>query len=464
MKTIYTALLVLAAMYCQAQAINIDSIINAQMLQKEIPAVSAMIVKKGEPLWFKAYGKADVSQDINATTNTAFMLASISKTITATALMHVYDNGGFQLNDPINNYLPFDVYNPNFPQAEITVKDLLTHTSGIADNWDILLNYYVDGDSPVGLGDFMEDYLTSTGANYDADNNFNTHAPGTFYEYSNIGAALCGHLVEAITGIDFNTYCKDSIFTPLCMDNTAWFINELNTANVALPHYYENGSYVGVPHYGYPDYPDGQLRTNVTSLGRFLNMYMNYGEHNGVRILDSTTVALMLSSVIPAVDAGQGLMWYSGPLAGRTVWGHSGGDLGVSTEMIYSKEDSIGVIVLTNGDGINNGVILSRLFQYALTLSNGTGGYPCGVLLSDNEIPQQNIEFKAYPNPCTSTLTIETGESFSALPIEIYDITGKKVSEVKETTGNKTTLNTAAFSPGFYTVVWNGRHIKFIKE
>ena len=89
--------------------LNIDSVIQAQMTQKRIAAVSALIVKNGEPVWFKAYGKANVAQDINATSNMSFMLASISKTITATALMQVWENGSFELDDNINDYLAFDV-------------------------------------------------------------------------------------------------------------------------------------------------------------------------------------------------------------------------------------------------------------------------------------------------------------------------------------------------------------------
>lgn len=465
MKKLIAAILIATTFAASAQTINIDSIIQAQMAQKHIPAVSALIVKKGEPVWYKAYGKSYIEMDINATPGTSFMLASVSKTVTATALMQVWENGGFSLNDDINDYLPFEVHHPDFPNDIITIKHLLTHTSGIADDWDVLDAYYVEGVSPVALGDFMEDYLTPAGANYDASTCFNTHAPGTFYEYTNMGASLCGYLVEAITGINFSQYCRDSIFTPLCMDNTAWFINELDFNNVALPYFYENNLYQGVPHYGYPDYPDGQLRTNSTSLGRFLNMYMNYGVHNGTRILDSATVALMLSEQIPGIEPGQGLIWYSYPFEGTTVWGHSGGDVGVSTEMLFSPTDSIGVILLTNGDDIDMDIILSKLYAHGKNLTTITPTYPCGTLLADYEQPAKEKQlFDIYPNPSSTTVTLSTGNSFLKLPICIYDITGKKINDTKETDDRKIILDISNYQKGIYVAVWNGISTTFIVE
>lgn len=445
--------------------VNIDAVIQAQMSQQHIPAVSAMIVKKGEPVWFKTYGKADVDQDINATSNMAFMLASVSKTITATALMQVWENGEFELDDNINDYLSFDVVDPNFPNNSITFRHLLTHTSGIIDNWDVLDILYVDGDSPISLTDFCTGYLNVGGTYYNASNNFANQAPGTYYDYSNVGATLCGYLVQSITGIDFNQYCKDSIFTPLCMDNTAWFLSELNENNIVMPHYYENGEYTVVDHYGYADYPDGQLRTNATSLGRFLNMYMNYGVHNGTRILDSATVVTMLTEQVPSLEAGQGLIWYGGTMLGKTWWGHNGGDLGVSTEIRYIPADSIGVVLLTNGDDIDLDFMLDNLLTYGLELNTTSANYPCGDLVDNEEyVYVPNAALNAYPNPANGFVTLETVQSFNNTVIDIYDMTGRNVKHVTNPSGSKVQLSTTDLKSGVYSVHWNNRHIRFVKE
>jgi CubicO group peptidase (beta-lactamase class C family) len=445
--------------------LNIDSVIQAQMTQKRIAAVSALIVKNGEPVWFKAYGKANVAQDINATSNMSFMLASISKTITATALMQVWENGSFELDDNINDYLAFDVVNPNFSSNAITFRHLLTHTSGISDDWNTLGSLYVYGDSPIPLADFCQGYLEQGGPYYNAASNFTNNAPGTFYEYSNVGATLCGYLVESITGIDFNQYCKDSIFEPLCMDNTSWFISELNVSNVVLPHYYENGQYYSEDHYGFPDYPDGQLRTNATSLGRFLNMYMNYGVYNGTRILDSATVATILTEQVPTLEDGQGLMWYSGTQSGKTWWGHNGGDLGVTTDMRFFPADSIGIVLLTNGDQANYVPMLNQIVNFAQSLPNINNTYPCGDLLDAEEyVYVPNALLNAYPNPANGFVTLETDKSFNNNVIDIYDMTGKKVKQLTKIVGSKVQVGIAELPAGIYSVHWNNSYVRFIKE
>lgn len=465
MKRIVLSALLFCFAASKAQTINIDSVVQQQMSLQHIPAVSALIVKKGEPVWFKAYGKGNVDTDVNATSNMAFMLASVSKTITATALMQVWENGGFNLDENINDHLPFAVVNPNFPNDIITFRQLLTHTSGIIDNWDVLDVLYVDGDSPVSLADFCTGYFSIGGAYYDADLNFANQAPGTYYEYSNASATLCGYLVQTITGIDFNQYCRDSIFTPLCMDNTGWFLSDMNQNNLASPHYYENGAYVVAPHYGYPDYPDGQLRTNATSLGRFVDMYMNGGIYNGTRILENSTVDLMLSEQVPAISPGQGLIWYSDVFLGKTYWGHNGGDLGVSTEISYFPEDSVGIVLLTNGDDIDLDPLLDNLFAYALELNTTGAGYPCGELLGvDEEAFIPSAILSAYPNPANGFINLETDKSFNNLSVDIYDVTGKRVMQISNITGNKIQLNTAGLPTGIYNILWNNKHIRFVKE
>jgi CubicO group peptidase (beta-lactamase class C family) len=150
--------------------------------------------------------------------------------------MNVQENGGFELDDDINDYLPFSIFIPDYPDSIITFRELLTHTSSFKDNWNILDTIYVHGDSPTSLGDFMKGYFKEGGVNYDANKNFYSVPPGTHYHYCNEGAALCGYLVELITGIPFDQYCNDSIFKPLCMDQTSWFLSGLDSNTIAMPY------------------------------------------------------------------------------------------------------------------------------------------------------------------------------------------------------------------------------------
>ena len=148
-------------------------------------------------------------------------MASISKTITATALLQLFDNGKFKLDDNINDYLDFKVEIPGYSKV-ITFRMLLTHTSGIADGKVLDEEYYYGKDSPVKLDFFLEEYLVDGGEYYYKNQNFHDFEPGSDHEYSNVGNALIAGLVEDISGMEFNAYCKKNIFEPLKMNSTFW--------------------------------------------------------------------------------------------------------------------------------------------------------------------------------------------------------------------------------------------------
>lgn len=340
---------------------GLDNFININMLLHHIPGLSATIVENGNVLWTESYGYSNISQSKYVEDSTLFMLASISKTFTATAIMQLYEDGHFDLDDPINDYLPFDVIHPTHPTTDITFHMLLTHSSSINDNYDNMP--YYDGDSPIPLGVYLEDYLTPGGDLYDSDLNFNSWEPGVNYDYCNIAVALIGYLVEVISGTAFDEYCEVNIFEPLDMDETAWFLADLDVNNIAVPYHWNGAEYVPYGHFGYSDYPDGQLRTSITQLRNLYIMMLNNGEYNSEQILEEGTVELMLSSQL-AFKPSQGLIWYRKQVGGRTLWGHNGGDNGVRTEMYLEPETNIVVGYLSNGEYLFRALI-SKLFNFA---------------------------------------------------------------------------------------------------
>jgi len=135
---------ILSDKYVSYNTYNLDSFIVAKMSQYHIPGLAASIVKEGDIYWTCAYGFANIEDSIEVTDTTLFMLASVSKTVTGVALMQLWEAGLFQLDNDINNYLPFEVHNPNFPDSVITFRMLLTHTSSINDNWDEMPYYIGD--------------------------------------------------------------------------------------------------------------------------------------------------------------------------------------------------------------------------------------------------------------------------------------------------------------------------------
>src|SRR5262249_34119564 len=135
-------------------------------------------------------------------------------------------------------------------------------------------------DSPISLADLTEGYLTPGGAYYDQMKNFEPKAPGAKSEYSNMGIVLAGYLVEVISGIPFDQYCKENIFAPLGMAKTSWRLADIDRSLLAEPYDKSSAGYVPYGQYGEPDYPDGMLRTSVLELGRFIIAYMQGGRYH----------------------------------------------------------------------------------------------------------------------------------------------------------------------------------------
>ena len=350
----------------------LDAYLEGQLETLGVPGLSAAIIKNGTVQWSGGYGLANVETGLPMTADTPIMLASISKTPTAVALMQVWEEQGFDLQSDVDDILGFSIDNPGAPNDPITIHQLLTHTSSIQDNWSVMDAYYVEGDSEIPVGTYLEAYLNSTGELYEASRNFSSDAPGTSYDYSNIGAATVGHLVEALTGQDFGAWCNSRIFDPLGMTHTGWFLADFDPDVVAMPYRYNQGSeeWVAYGHYGYPDYPDGQLRASAHDLAVFLATISNAGTYDGTRILEASTVESLLASQIPSIDPEQGLIWFGFDWLGSTWYGHDGGDWGINTDMMFRQEDGTGFVLLVNGE-LNNYIafydVEERLIQEAAT-------------------------------------------------------------------------------------------------
>ncbi|MBK6754103.1 MAG: serine hydrolase [Flavobacteriales bacterium] len=441
------ALLLIALIATQAQAQTaLDNFITDHMATEHISGLAAVLVRDNAIVWYGNYGLADRDLSTPVTDSTIFMLASVSKTITATALMQLVEDGLVGLDDPVNDHIPFTVVNPNHPDSVITIKQLLTHTSSIQDNWDLMP--YTVGDPTTPLGDFLLNYLDASGANYDPVLNYNSFAPNSTYQYCNIAFALCGYVVEAVSGMPFNQYCNTNIFQPLCMDNTGWFLSEVDTTLVARPYTYAAGTYTDEGLYGYADYPDGMLRTTALSLAKFMYTHMNHGHFNGVQLLDTATTDLMLDPAVPDIEPAVGLCFHTYNDAYGTWWGHSGGDIGVSTNMEFDVATNTGLLILTNGEG-NFGPIRNRIMiELDELINEHVADMACTIVLPVSTPEVTRAEpFTLFPNPATDQITLSLGDRTGQ--VRITDMTGKVV--LSQTYTQRMDIH--QLEPGTYTVV-----------
>ncbi len=344
-------------------AVSLDSFITATMSQNHIAGLSACIVRDSGIAWQGTYGLANIEANTSVNDSTLFMLASVSKTVTGLALMQLWEQGSFGLDDDINDYLPIAIVNPNFPGQPITFRMLLSHTSSLKDNWTVMYSTYVYGDTPIPLDEYVAAYFVPGGEYYDPIANFETWAPGAVHQYCNHGFVLIGYLVQVISGQPFDQYCRDSIFLPLGMTNSHWFIAGLDTSNIAMPYHWNGSAYQPLGQFGYADYPAGTLRSSAAQLAQHLLAHLQHGLIDTTRILDSATVDTITTIHYPAAASYQGLTWFHSYYGGAWVWEHGGGDQGVCTRIGFCPEKQTAIVVLTNSEAFNGvNSIVSRLW------------------------------------------------------------------------------------------------------
>jgi CubicO group peptidase (beta-lactamase class C family) len=404
----------------QPTSLEVDQFVYQWLLNHENPAVVGCVVKGQEIIWMDAYGYANVEDDYSATVDTPFMLASVSKTFTGTALLQVIeDNPNVDFSDAASDHLDFEVIHPAYPDTPITLEQLLTHSSGIKDNWNVMP--YCDGDCTVALSDFLYGYFTLGEPNYNASANFYNWEPGSTYAYSNIGAALIGLLVESISGMPFNNYCEQNIFAPLCMDNTHWFLSEFSDVSaIATPYDTWSGA-DPVDHYGYPDYPDGQLRSSIRDMANWLLAQLNDGNFSNQQILGE---AMASDAMTVHFGGDQGYIWYQDMVDGDVVWAHNGGDLGVSSDIFISKENNIAVGLISNGDDGLSG-LHDDIYAWAKTASGTGAGWPDCALNVDEQRSVSGIGI--YPNPAIESLSIEIPEFEGVVKATLLGMDGQRL-------------------------------------
>ncbi len=269
-------------------------------------------------------------------------------------------------------------------------------------------------------------YLTPEGSYYSGAN-FGNYLPGTVYNYGNVATALAAYLVEKINpdSLSFEDYCQRSIFSPLGMNNSSWFLGNLDLDDIAVPYYWSGGNYNSIPQRGQPWYPCGSLKTSTNQLAHYLIAIMQHGQFEGARILDSTTVEMITAIQLPDVEPNTGLFWVTYRPGNREAWGHNGEWSGYRTQMWYSPAENTGVIVLTNGmPNLGHWYITQGLFEYISyrTEVSESSSAPNQITLSQN-----------YPNPFNAQTTIKYSlPSPSEVSIDIFDILGRKVERLIE--------------------------------
>ncbi len=300
---------------------RIDSMLSGAVNKNKIPGAVALVARHGKIVFHKAFGMADNQTGRAMKKDDIFRIASQTKAVTATAVMILWEEGKFRLDDPISMYIP-EFKNPQVLKdfhekdstytsvpavGEITIRQLLTHTSGLGYG-------AIDGDPRIkaiyhkaGIYDvFSADDIT-IGENVKKLAKvpllFN---PGEKFNYCE-GLDVLGYLVELKSGMPLDKFMKTRIFDPLGMTDTWFYLPEEKSSRLVSVQKPENGKWVRFPVTFYdPDYPvkgarkffpgGAGLVSTPKDYATLLQMYLNGGELNGHRILSRTTIQPMMGN------------------------------------------------------------------------------------------------------------------------------------------------------------------------
>lgn len=328
-----------------------------------VPAFALGIVQGQELVYARGFGRigqigydshVDHGGHVNHTVaeqqvspDTLFPTCSTAKPFVATAILQLVEGGILDLDTPVARYLPWLCYPAGGDASRVTVRHLLTHTSGLSSDPDVPERFFAG--KPACLADNLRHDIPGYGA---------AGRPGEVFWYSNPGFNIAGHLLEHLTGTPFSEVMTERVFTPASMTSTSFdpgFRTDQLIVDSPAP------QCLPIP------YPAGGAVTSIRDLARFAISHLHGGRLPGGKLLDPATIGLMHS--IQADAWSRSPRWYGLGFGidfhrGRKLVAHGGGGFGCGSTFVMVPEEKVAVLALFNhpaGYGIQAGAILDDL-------------------------------------------------------------------------------------------------------
>jgi len=364
MKSLLIFLLTLSLCHilpAQDYATKLTDALTQHFEASNLPGFAVAIVNEKGILYQNGFGYANKQTKKPFESTTMEKLGSTSKTVVGLALVKAIQDGKLTMDTKINDILPFQIHHPRFKDTPILVRHLATHTSGILDTKHYGKTYirdnkgekeaaihqdflgFISSHENISLKDFLFRILSTKGIWY-KKKNFLKAKPGVQKEYANLNAALAAYVIEIATGIPFDTYTQTSIFLPLGMKNTTWYIDNQHQDLLATA-YFPMGKVV--PRYHLITYPDGGLHANAIDLSLLLREMIK--AYNG----NSEYLPAKYAQLLLPGDADENRAFWGMNQKSRNI-GHSGADPGAQTDMHFNADNKIGRIILTNVNAEDN--------------------------------------------------------------------------------------------------------------
>jgi CubicO group peptidase (beta-lactamase class C family) len=317
---------------------QIEAAISRFMATTHVPGVAVAVVENGEYEWASGFGLADMEDNAPASEHTLFRLASISKSLTATAAMQLWERGQLDLDAPVQKYCPA------FPQkqAPITTRQAMGHLAGIRhyksssqDDQEVGNTKHFENPIQAGLDFFKNDALVSE--------------PGRHFHYSTQGYTLVGCVIEGASGTKYVDFVLQNVCVPAKMEST-----QVDSRFAIIPYrtrFYQKTESGTVQNADFLDssykIPGGGWLSSAEDMARFEVAILND------KLIKRTTRDLMWTPLKPSDGSKDeyGLGWGASDEDGIGVVGHTGGQQGTSTAFVIAPAQRDGVVVLTNMEG-----------------------------------------------------------------------------------------------------------------
>ncbi len=396
-----------------AQLKEFEDFVAAQMAVDKIPGLSVGYLK-GDEVWAKGYGYADLENKLPARAESMYRLASVTKPMTATAVLQLAEKGKIDLDAEVQTYVPY-FPKKNYP---VTVRQLLGHLGGIS--------HYKNYDAE---GHFKDSKTTRQ--SIAVFENFDLVAePGTRYSYSSYGYNLLGAVIEGASGMSYAEYMRENVWRPLGMENI-----RMDNPRDIIPNRvrgYENNAgqirnseFIDVS----SRFSAGGTRGSVLDLVRFGGRIANG------KVLSPTSLELMFNSMVTKSGAltNYSAGWDVAPTNGRFVLSHSGGQQETSTYLFAFPSRNLSIAVMSNLEGADTGVYVRKLFELLTGEAWNTNAYvteraKLGLYLAIvGAFEEGRGAFEKRQKP----LTAEPGELAQAFNYVNQNLTADTLSEAK---------------------------------
>ena len=378
MRALLSLLCIVMGVYSLQSQQQTDSITQELKRIQEssnLVGFAVAIVNKDSTVYSKGFGYSNKEQQKPYTTKTVQPIASISKTLLGVALMKAQEMGLLDLDDPINDHLPFTIQNPFYPNEPITIRQLANHTSSILDTEhynkiyifnDSIRPFYenLPQESKQGVkqevdifnnnqmmpaSQFIKNQYCTDGKWY-TSNSFSNTVPGSTYDYSNMGANIAAFIIAEVSDMEYTKFLQKYILNPIQMDNSGWASKDHPLENASKLYWYGNP----IPQYEFITYGDGGFMTNIEDFSQYLMAVMK-GYNGESNILKASSYKEMLSQPV-SKEFKKNVFW---TIDDEKI-GHSGNDPGIISHAYFLREGSHGIIVFVNTSEVENDMISVR--------------------------------------------------------------------------------------------------------